>query len=503
MEIVDFDLDSIPLSSEPSSSNFGSGIELLMNEKKKASSGSTKIDLEELDNLESELNNLSQPSPGPSMSLGGSGRGGSSTGETKQLSGLNGFSNMFSFDQKPETSTSAPASAPEQASSFNFFESDSNVGSATKENVGGGASTWDGFSKMGAEIPKSSSASAPMTERERRRKKRLMIKKLEEWQSKGTYTSSSHFDMDSNYDEIEDEYEGALEEKRKKDSIKLQGWWFTTVINTVEYGNALLNPFDLNLDGWGEQVSEDLDSYEEIFSELHDKYKGGKMAPEVSLLLRVGFSAAVVNMSNKMLSTATPGFNDVIKQSPELMKMFTSAAVDTMSQQNSAFDFAKTMMNPAEQVNTKFGPPPAAVETKNQAPPQRPGQMGQMQFTQAPGNRPDIAAGRNTPMFREQGVDLTSQYNVNQTDSIITPASAPKRPEMRGPQTTDIDQLLSGLKTKGPEPSMREEPVMVTTNANESVISLSSLKDLDNTEMPKRVKKRQNRSDKNTVSLDI
>ena len=76
MEIVDFDLDSIPLSSEPSSSNFGSGIELLMNEKKKASSGSTKIDLEELDNLESELNNLSQPSPGPSMSLGGSGGGG-------------------------------------------------------------------------------------------------------------------------------------------------------------------------------------------------------------------------------------------------------------------------------------------------------------------------------------------------------------------------------------------------------------------------------------------
>jgi len=94
---------------------------------------------------------------------------------------------------------------------------------------------------------------------------------------------------------------------------------------------------------------------------------------------------------------------------------------------------------------------------------------------------------------------LVRQYNVNQTDSIITPASAPKRPEMRGPQTTDIDQLLSGLKTKGPEPSMQE----VTSNANESVISLSSLKDLDNTEMPKRVKKRQNRSDKNTVSLDI
>jgi hypothetical protein len=36
----------------------------------------------------------------------------------------------------------------------------------------------------------------------------------------------------------------------------------------------------LNLDGWGEQVSEDLDSFDEAFSELHKKYKGGKMSPK-------------------------------------------------------------------------------------------------------------------------------------------------------------------------------------------------------------------------------
>ena len=43
-----------------------------------------------------------------------------------------------------------------------------------------------------------------------------------------------------------------------------------TFINSLEYGNAIFNPFDLNLDGWGEQVSEDLDSYEEIFGELYE-----------------------------------------------------------------------------------------------------------------------------------------------------------------------------------------------------------------------------------------
>jgi hypothetical protein len=152
-----------------------------------------------------------------------------------------------------------------------------------------------------------------LSERDRRRKKRMMIKKLEEWHEKGFIKHNSHFTLDSSYEEVEDEYETALEDKRKKDSIKLQGWWFMTFVNSVEYANAAFNPFDINLDGWGEQVSEDIDSYEEIFSELHDKYKGGKMAPELSLLLRLGFSAAVVNFTNKALSTATPGFNDVIR----------------------------------------------------------------------------------------------------------------------------------------------------------------------------------------------
>ena len=39
-----------------------------------------------------------------------------------------------------------------------------------------------------------------------------------------------------------------------------------TFINSLEYANTAFNPFDLNLDGWGEQVNEDIDSYEEIFS---------------------------------------------------------------------------------------------------------------------------------------------------------------------------------------------------------------------------------------------
>ena len=59
MEVIDLNsLDPITMhigESNTKTTNFGSGIELLMNDKMKSSSSSTKIDLGELDNLENEL----------------------------------------------------------------------------------------------------------------------------------------------------------------------------------------------------------------------------------------------------------------------------------------------------------------------------------------------------------------------------------------------------------------------------------------------------------------
>lgn len=339
MEVIDIglnDLEPISLNFEdkPSSSvNFGPGIELLMNDKKKSSSNNGNFEIGDLDTLENELNELSGNTNKSS--------GGAPSGETKTLSGF--ASNLFGLG------TSEPAVSSKSINLDNEYNN-SKLGQSTAETMGN-TKTWDGFVKMN-EIPIGGDrgvGNSNVSDRDRRRKKRMMIKKLEEWYEKGLIKHSSHFTMDSNYEEVEDEYETALEDKRKKDSIKLQGWWFMTFVNSVEYANAAFNPFDINLDGWGEQVSEDIDSYEEIFSELHEKYKGGKMAPELSLLLRLGFSAAVVNFTNKALSSATPGFNDVIRQSPELMRAFTNATVNTMSQQSPGFAFANNMMQ--EQAN--------------------------------------------------------------------------------------------------------------------------------------------------------
>ena len=76
------------------------------------------------------------------------------------------------------------------------------------------------------------------------------------------------------------------------------------------------------------------------------------------------------------------------------------------------------------------------------------------------------------------------------------------RPEMRGPQTTDIDNILSGLKTRNI--NIHEQPQQETINTeDDSMISISSLKDLQNGNMPKRSVRRKNNNSRNTISLDI
>lgn len=457
---------------ESPSVNFGAGIELLMNDKKRSNSGGNiNIDLGDLDKLESELNDLSGANSAPASS-------GGLFSDNKVLSGLG---SMFGFG------SSEPAPKPSSSSAYDG--PGSKLGSATAESVGN-TSTWDGFSKMN-DIPMEHSSSSRMSDRDKRRKKRLMIKKLEEWYEKGLIKNSTRFTVESNYEEVEDEYETALEDKRKKDSTKLMGWWLMTGINSIEYANAAFDPFGINLDGWAEQVSEDIDSYDEIFAELHEKYKGGKMAPELSLLLRLGFSAAVVNFTNKALSSATPGFNDVIKQSPELMKMFTDATVSSMSQSSPGFAMASNMMkDPAP----RGPPPPPPMETKNQGP--MPGRG--MQYTERPSNRPDISASRGS-MFREDSVDMGSNYaSVNEP-----PRSAPRQ-EMRGPQNTDIDNILAGLKTRTVDIHAPMASASAAALEDDSMISITSLRDAQNGNLPKRTNtRRKQRSDKNVVALDI
>src|SRR6056300_681020 len=110
---------------DTTSVSFGSGIELLMNDKKKTTSVAN-LDLGELDNLEDELNELS----------------GNKTVEQKEESG-NIFSGYFG-------SNSTPSIVKEDTSAQNELPLDdlneANLGEATSGMMGS-TKTWDGFMK--------------------------------------------------------------------------------------------------------------------------------------------------------------------------------------------------------------------------------------------------------------------------------------------------------------------------------------------------------------------
>ena len=69
---------------------------------------------------------------------------------------------------------------------------------------------------------------------------------------------------------------------------------------------------------------------------------------------------------------------------------------------------------------------------------------------------------------------------------------------MTGPQSVDLEGLLSGLKTR--EVNMHQP---TEGGENDSMVSISSLRDAQNGQLPKRTNRRKQRSDKNTISLDI
>jgi hypothetical protein len=128
-----------------------------------------------------------------------------------------------------------------------------------------------------------------------------------------------------------------------------------------------------------------------------------------------------------------------------------------------------------------------------------------MQFT-GPDGRPDVSMARGT-MFKEKGADISSQYeNPNKPSQQF---NMQPRQEMRGPQNTDIDNILAGLK-----PKSRTVEIQRDNNNNnmsrsdyggdDSIISISSLKDMQNATGPKKSNRKQrNGSEKNIVALDI
>ncbi len=450
---------------ERPSSNFGSGIELLMNDKNKNEKKTTNIDIEDISKLEDELNELTSD-----FNLGNSNIK-KINNETKNIETKNIETKNIETDD------------------------DIDIGKKTAKIGSLPSKSWDGYTAYN-DVPNDDKIyeKKKLSPEEELREKFKYIKKFEELEKKGVSTTKK-YNMDSDLNEMIGEYESIVAEKEKSNSVKFQAKMLMACITGIEFLNNKFDPFDLKLDGWSEQINENIDEYDDIFAELHEKYKSkSKMSPELRLLFQLGGSATMIHMSNTLFKSAMPGMDDIMRQNPELMKQFTSAAVNTMGQNNPGFSgFMNNMFTNNNNNNSSSGytpgfgasdippninngPPPPATETKL---PERSRRVPNIP------NRPDIMNARNN-----EGISVNNnQANIDDNERII-------RPEMRGPtlnnnNNNNINSILSGLKTKSID----------VNDDNQSTISVDDIKDLKNMKQPK--SKRKQKSDKNVVSLDI
>lgn len=458
--------------------NFGGGIELLMNDKQKKSSSKNggDIGLDDINDLEAELNELSG-NTNSSESKPSNIKAKSKSGLFNDaLNGGGGAIKLNVDDLGSSSGSDKPGIGV--------------VPSLGKSTASQGVKTSDGFAKFN-NIPMNpdKQVTAPkLSPEELLREKFTILRKLEALEQKGAKLTKK-YSMDSKLEEMKGEYEMIIAEKERSNSVKFQGKMLMAAITGIEFLNNRFDPFDVKLDGWSEQVNENIDDYDEIFGELHEKYKSkAKMAPELKLLFQLAGSAIMVHMTNTMFKSAMPGMDDIMRQNPELMQQFTQAAVNSMGQSNPGFGgFMNNMMNsqqrPMPPANVAPGPPPAAMKTR----------VDRSQRSQVPTNRPDMSAARGS-----DGINLDDNFaTVGPQPPTRSARSSAPRPEMKGP--SDIGDILSGLKSKSGPP--RAEKKTVTVDGS-STVSIQDLKEMSSAKIPSRSNRRK-KSEKTSISLDI
>ncbi len=277
----------------------------------------------------------------------------------------------------------------EEASSYS---SGSGSGSGSDGSIiseGSDDNGYHGHGGMGTGMNQGfSQPNRPLTYEEAQRRKQKVLFELDRLQKQGLQPSKK-YTMASNLEDMEYERDCLKRQRDLDKSIKFSRKALMMVVSGIEYVNGKFDPFDIKLEGWSEKVMDDINDYDEIFEELHDKYgESVKMAPELRLLMTLGGSAFMFHLTNSLFKSSTPDLNDILKKNPDIVRSIQEAAVQNMNNgintQFGANDPIGNMMKQGiQQKMNQQGPPPPMqtrappqmnmfVPSRPMAPPQRP-----------------------------------------------------------------------------------------------------------------------------------
>jgi len=236
----------------------------------------------------------------------------------------------------------------------------------------------------GGEQQESYDYSGPMDEQEEKpspgyktvdEEKADLVNKLGRLEKRG-FTINKRLNVYSPVDELRTEVKRITYSIDVDKSIKFSRRMLIACVTGLEFMNKRYNPFELQLDGWSENLMENQDDYDEVFEELNVKYRTKMhVAPEVKLIMMLGGSAMMFHLTNSMFKSVMPNVNDVMKQNPGLVGNMMSAVQNTMTNQppaSSPSGDRHEMKGPGLDISSLMGnimmPPAQAMNTTNLIP---------------------------------------------------------------------------------------------------------------------------------------
>ena len=275
----------------------------------------------------------------------------------------------------------------------------------------------------------------PRTQAEILKEKQDLLFKLNRLQKLGMPISQK-YTMSSKLEDIKSEFLSLKAQRELQNSVKFQRKMMMAVVTGVEFINTKFDPFDIKLDGWSESVHENVNDYDEIFEELHDKYKEkAKMAPETKLFFSLAGSAFMFHLTQSLFKTS-PAIGDVMQQNPELMKQFAQAAVNSQS--------SSTTSMPMPGMSSPSGPPMGGVG----------GGLGGL-FSGLMGGMGNMGGGGGAASASASASESGSSYGESQI----------KRQQMNGPQ--NVDNILSQLSKTNMTNAQSSSRMASVTKADE------------------------------------
>jgi hypothetical protein len=248
--------------------------------------------------------------------------------------------------------------------------------------------------------------------------------------------------MNSDIEEMRTEYNRLVREKELDGSVRFQQKMLMAFISGTEYMNSRYDPFAIKLDGWSEQVNENINDYDDIFEELHYKYKatGKKMAPELRLFISLSGSAFMFHLTSRMFKEQPmPNVENVLNSNPELMKQFQQAAAKQYMMGNTGNNYNQSAASAAAQasqnipINNGYSNPMSAMSDSSG------GLFGMVS---------SLFSTLNTPQHSQHSQPMPQMSPLSQMpaqQSNNNTRQSPNITELRQKPAVDIENIINNV----------------------------------------------------------